>query len=99
MFQRLAIPAWSTPPRTLEDWVAAFADHGFPAAIEDASDEDAVLTVESLGLRAFASLEAGRLLALDFDIEAADPVPVFDHLSAVTAALGWELHDESDDGL
>ena len=97
MLQRFAIPAWSTPPRTLEDWVAAFADQGLLAQVEDASDEDAVLIVASLGLRGFASLESGRLLAVDFDIEAADPASPIQHLGTVAAALGWELYDDSEE--
>lgn len=97
MTQRLAIPAWSSPPCPLDAWAGAFSARGHAAQIEIDTDDEANLVVESLGLDGFASLEGGQAVAIDFDIDADDEAAALALLGEVAASLGWELHDETDD--
>ncbi len=95
MPERLAIPAWSTPALPLSAWADAFTERGYPAAIEAETSEDAQLRIPTLGLKAFATIENGQAVALDFTfVGDLNALPTLD---AVASALGWELYDESDD--
>ena len=93
MIERLAIPAWKTPPRTLEDWRAQFEALGHPSAI-DRGSEEAWLQVESAGLRVLAVIESETLGALHVEIIADDPAPALALLDAAAERLGWEVVDE-----
>ena len=95
MIERLAIPAWKTPTRTLDDWRARFEALGHPSAI-DRGAEEAWLLVDSAGLRALAVIESEALGALHVEIIADDPAPALALLDAAAEGLGWEVHDEDD---
>jgi hypothetical protein len=97
MTELLAIPRdWDAPPRTLDDWAAAFAAQGHPGAIERDPDGDA-LEVGALGLRAVADAEGGRLVALHVELHAPEPGPARAAVEQAAAALGWEVHEDDDE--
>ena len=96
MIERLAIPSWKTPPRTLDDWKVRFEALGHPAAL-DRGPEEAWLLVDSAGLRALAVIEAEALGALHVEIDAEDPAHALALLDAAAGQLGWEVHDEDDE--
>ena len=96
MIERLCIPAWNAPPRTLADWRDQLQGRGLAPRI--VREPDATwLVVEPLGLRGLAVLEGANLSALHVEIEAADPAPALALLEESAAALGWEVHDDEDD--
>jgi len=94
--ERLAIPSWNAPPRTLADWRARFEALGQPVIVER-SPEETWLTIAPLGLRGFAVLEGGAMAALHIEIDADDPSPALALLDEAARDLGWEVHDEDED--
>lgn len=96
MIELLALPAWNTPPRSLDDWSAALAGLGYPpkSAREDA--DEVWLEVPALRLRGLAVLEGPHVTAINFELH--DPDPAASRLvEGAAAALGWEVHPDEED--
>jgi hypothetical protein len=92
----LAIPAWDTPPRTLQDWLHQFEAHQIAYKLKQDEGETWIVFPD-LFARALVVQEGGGLEALNFELPAsADPSPR-PAIEQVAAALGWELHDEDGD--
>jgi len=98
MLEYLALPAWETPPRTLDEWVAGLSEAAGPATLKRESPTVAWLEVASLKLRGYVVIEDGHPTAINFELRDPDPGPATRAIEAATSALGWELHadDETD---
>ena len=103
MIEYLALPAWETPPRTLDEWVAALRESaGGPVALKRESPTVAWLEAGPLGIVGYAVIEDGHPTAINFELRDSDPEPAARAIEAASLALGWELHpdeegDEDDD--
>lgn len=89
----LALPAWNSPPRSLEDWKRALTEQGLAAAVSR-TDDQTWLEVGSLGLRGFVCIEGNQIVAINFELRAADPEPASRSLDNAAQALGWEIHPD-----
>jgi hypothetical protein len=102
MTELLALPDWQTPPRTLDEWVAALSGRAGQVAVVRESTTVVWLEVGSLRLRGYAVLEGVNVEAINFELADPDPAPATLLLEEVARSLGWELHadepgDDSDD--
>ena len=95
MPEYLALPAWETPSKSLDEWVAALAG---PVALKRESPTVAWLEVATIQLRGYVVIEDGHPTAINFELLGPDPLPATRAIEAAAAALGWELHadDEED---
>ena len=91
MIERLAIPAWKAPPRSIEEWAEAI---GEGCVLGREPDGSAWIEVAAVGLEGFALIEGENVVAIDFDLNAPDPAPALDLLETAARTLGWELHEE-----
>lgn len=97
MIERLALPAWDTPPRPLDDWVAQLVAQGQPAVLARESSSVAWLEIAPLRLRGYAVLEGPHVTAIHFELSAPDPSRALETLEIAIKALGWELHDDDEE--
>lgn len=98
MIERLAVPEWNAPARTLDDWVAEFARQGHPARLEPEPPEAAWLEIARLRLRGYALLEGRHVSAVHFEVTAPDPAEALCVLEAAAQRLSFEVHaDENED--
>lgn len=97
MIELLAVPAWNTPPTTLDAWADALKAQGVGVQVER-DPPGAWLEVGSLRLRGYALSEGIKLEAINFELSDPDPAPATRLLETVAAALGWEVHADEDDG-
>lgn len=98
MIELLAVPAWKTPPRSLDDWVAQLRESAGPVAVKPDPPGASWIVVGSLGLRGYALIEGGGVEAIQFELDGPDPSAASQALEAAASALGWELHaDDPDD--
>ncbi|MGE3822305.1 MAG: hypothetical protein AB7I30_23070 [Isosphaeraceae bacterium] len=97
MIEPLAIPAWNTPPRTLQDWVDTFESLGLTPRTMRESPSAWWIEVPSAGLRGYAVTRGDQVEAINFEIDPGQLDQARARLAAVAEALGWELHDEDDD--
>jgi hypothetical protein len=98
MTERVAIPAWGTPPTTIAAWVEALETHLGPVDIDREGPNEAWLDVQERLVRGFAVIEGPHVSAVNFEIEAEDPLPAVRDLDAACLAIGWELHIDDEDG-
>jgi len=100
MIERLAIPAWQAPPRTLEDWKSAL--ESIPGAgtvtLERETGTVYWFEVAAQRIRGYAMLEDNDVTAINFEFHAGDPAPSLAAVEAIAAQLNWELHEDDDDG-
>lgn len=101
MTERLAIPAWTTPPTTIETWIDALNQHVGPVKLTRDGPTEGWFEIESRRVAGYAMIEGPHVSALNFEIHAVDPLPPVRDLEAACLAIGWELHvddeDENDD--
>ncbi|MEO6807813.1 MAG: hypothetical protein ABI353_01690 [Isosphaeraceae bacterium] len=98
MTELLALPDWNTPPRTIDDWMAALAALGHPAILARESPGVAWLEVAPLRLRGYAVIESGHVAAINFELNDPDPTPAVKVVEAAAHSIGWEADaDEGDD--
>lgn len=97
MTERLAIPAWNTPPTSLDDWSKAIQALGPEVVTNRESTGVAWLEVGAIRLRGYAMLQGAHVEAINFETSAADPAPALALLAQAAAALGWELHEDDDE--
>lgn len=97
MTEYLAIPAWSTPPRSLDDWKSRLASLGHPATSRPEPPEGTWLDIPSLRLRGLAVVEDGKLSAIYFELDDPDPSAALAALESAADALGWEVHADEED--
>ena len=96
VLERLLIPAWDAPTRSIEDWCVRLGNLGHPPALLRERPDEIWLHVESLGLRMMAVEEGPTLAALHAELEAPDPGTALELLHEAATGLGWEIHDEDD---
>lgn len=89
----LALPAWNSPPKSLDDWRAALADQGQVATIRVDSGET-WLVLDALRVRGYVSFDAGHVEAINFELHDPDPEPATRAIAAAAQALGWEVHPD-----
>lgn len=97
MLEYLAIPAWKTPPVSLDAWVDQLSRESAGVDVQRESSTVAWIEVESLGLRGYALIENGHPSAINFELLDPDPEPARLVLEAAAEALGWEIHADDDD--
>lgn len=99
MIERLAIPAWQAPPRTLEDWKTALESINDAGTVDLERESGTVYWFElpARRLRGYAMLENSEVTAINFEFHAADPAPILAEVEALATRLGWELHEDDDD--
>ena len=98
MIEWLAIPSHQAPTRSLKDWAKSFEDLGVHAEIVPEPPGASWLEVPALGLRGFATHEGAGLEAILFEMGPQDPEVALAALSSAAASLGWEVHEDEDDG-
>lgn len=87
----LALPAWNSPPRSLQDWRDAIAGQGQTVVVTSRNDET-WLEVGSIGLRGYVCIEGDRTVAINFELSPADLEAATRTLERAAQALDWELH-------
>mgnify|MGYP005858408863 CR=1 FL=1 len=97
MIERLLIPAWNAPPRSVDDWKAQWEHLGIPPIIDRDDADDTWLILDSIETRLLAVMEGSKLTALHVEIEALNPEPALNLLEKAARELNWEVHDTEDD--
>jgi hypothetical protein len=97
MVERLALPNWNTPPRTLTEWVAALTARGHEPQVVRDEDGDIWLEIAPSRLRGLVEVEADRVESIHFELKGPDPARVLKVLDEVARGLGWELYEEDED--
>ena len=97
MIERLLIPAWNAPSRSIDDWHEQFTQLGYPSSIHREDPEETWLMLHSMGTRLLAVIEGSTLVALHAEIREADPSTVLALLDQAASELNWEVHDTEDD--
>jgi hypothetical protein len=97
IIELLALPAWQSPPRTLEDWVAGLSANAGPVVVTRESTGVAWVEIGSHRVRGYVVLEGGHVEAINFELSAPDPAPAVSVLEAAAQAMGWELHPDEPD--
>lgn len=97
MIERLAVPQWNAPGRTLDDWVAEFHRQGHPARIVPEPPEAAWLEIAPLRLRGYVVLEGRNVSAINFELSSADSAEAHRAIEAAAERLGFELHSDEDE--
>ena len=97
MVEYLAIPAWDTPPKSLDDWVGGIAEAGGAATVRRESSTVCWLLAPTLDMEGYVVVESGHPTAINFEIKAADPGRALAVITAAAHSLGWEVHEEGDD--
>ncbi len=95
MLEYLALPAWNTPPTSVESWVAELSEAG-PVIVTRESSTVTWLEIAPIRLKAYVVVENGNASAINFELHALDPAPSTRAIVKAAETLGWELHE--DDG-
>ena len=97
MIEILALPGWKIEETPLSAWVDQFASQGFDAVVTRESTSVSWIEVHALRLRGYVVLEEARHVeAINFELHDPDPVPAREALVRASAALSWELDEDSD---
>src|SRR5436190_384074 len=91
MTELLALPAWDSPPRSLDDWAAGLTALGHPPEVAHESPGVAWLEVAPLRLRGYAVIEGGHVTAINFELHDPDIAPSYRLVAAAASALRWEV--------
>ena len=97
MVEYLALPAWNTPARKMDEWVEAITEAGGAASIRRESATVWWLLSPALAVEGYALIESGHPSAINFELKAADPSHALAVLTAAAHSLGWEIHAEGED--
>ena len=97
MIEFLALPGWRTPPRTVDDWVAALSKGSGPVILTRESSTVSWMEMASLRVRAYVVIENGHASAINFECHGLDPAEPTRIITEVATALGWEIHPDDDD--
>src|SRR5262245_60521769 len=98
MIELLALPAWRTPPRTLEEWTTQLGEQaGGRVAGHREPATESWLELSTRRLRGYAVLEGPHVEAINFELSDPDPAPATRAVEAAAAALGWEIHPDEDE--
>lgn len=97
MIERLAIPAWDTKPTLIAAWVEALEQHLGPVEFDRDGPTEAWFDVDSRVVRGFAMIEGPHIAAINFEIDADDPLPAVRDLDQACVSIGWELHIDDED--
>ena len=97
MVEYLALPAWNTPPRSIDAWVAAISEAGAPASRRHESSTVCWVLAPTLDVEGYALIEEGHPSAINFELKAADPAHALAVITAAAHSLGWEIHEEGED--
>lgn len=97
MPELLAIPAWMTDPRPLDDWLQAFETLGHPLVVVREAADGVLLRAESLQLDGFAEIEESIVTAIDFEYPESTAIEPLAVLRTIAQTLGWELHESDGD--
>ena len=100
MLEYLALPAWKTPPTTVDAWVDALSKTAGPVIVSRESSTVTWLEVAPLRLRGYVVIENEHASAINFELHDLDPDPATLAIQKAAEALGWEIHlddDEPDD--
>ncbi|WP_169973880.1 hypothetical protein [Tautonia rosea] len=97
MIERLLIPAWNAPSRSIDDWKKQFEQLGYPPSIHAEDHEETWLLIDSIETRLLAVVEGSILTALHAELRAHDPSIALGLLDQAATGLNWEVHDTEDD--
>lgn len=97
VIERLLIPAWNAPPRSIGDWEQRFDQLGHAPVIDRDDPEEIWLILDAIGTRLLAVVEGSALTALHAEIDAPEPSSALELLDRAAGDLNWEVHDTEDD--
>jgi hypothetical protein len=97
MIEVLAIPAWRSPPVSLDEWVNAFTSQGLVVALEPDPPDGVWMEIAALRLRGLVLREDDFASVVHFELSASEPDPARAAIELAAAAVGWETHDDDDD--
>ena len=97
MVEYLALPAWDTPPRTIDEWISALAEAGGSASLHRESSTVWWLRSPDLDSEGYAVIESGYPTAINFELKADDPTHALTIITAAAISLGWEIHADGED--
>jgi hypothetical protein len=91
MRELLALPAWKSPPVPLEAW----AERLSARVLNDGGE--VWLEVPARRLRGYVVLEEGHVSAVNFELSGPEDDGSEEFLQEAAAALGWELHEDTEE--
>jgi hypothetical protein len=98
MLEYLALPAWNTPPTSVDSWVVELSETAGPVIVSRESSTVTWFEVAPLRLKAYVVVENGHASAINFELHALDPTTSTRAIVKAAEALGWEIHaDEPGD--
>jgi hypothetical protein len=97
MIEYLALPAWKTPPTSVDAWVVQLSETGGPVIVSRESPTVAWLEVAPLRLRGYVVIENGHAAAINFELTAHDPDPATRAIEQAAEVLGWEIHEDDEE--
>jgi hypothetical protein len=97
VIERLLVPSWNAPARSVDDWRARLDALGHPPTLVKEGPDEVWLVLEPLGMRMLPVVEGSTLAALHAELDAPDPAPALALLDEAAAGLDWEVHDEDDE--
>jgi hypothetical protein len=95
MLEYLALPAWNTPPTSVDSWVAELSEAA-PVIVTRESSTVTWLEMAPLRLRAYVVVESGNATAINFELHALDPAPSTRAILQAAETLGWEIHEDEE---
>ena len=97
MVEYLALPAWDTPARSIDEWISSLAEAGGPARLRRESSTVWWLLAPELDLEGYVLVESGHPSAINFELKADDPGHALAVITAAAHSVGWEIHAEGED--
>ena len=97
MVEYLAIPAWNTPTRSIDDWIGALAEAGAPATLRRESSTVWWVLAPALEAEGYVVVESGHPSAINFELKASDPGHALAVITAAAHSVGWEIHADDED--
>lgn len=96
MTEYLALPAWDTQPRPLDDWVRALTEAGAPTTVEHEGRDEVWLEVAPIRVRGYVVIEGIGVTAINFELHDPETEPALAIVTTAAKSLGYEVH--ADDG-
>jgi hypothetical protein len=95
MLEYLALPAWNTPPTSVDSWVAELSEAA-PVIVTRESSTVTWLEMAPLRLKAYVVVESGNATAINFELHAIDPAASTRAILKAAETLGWDLHEDEE---
>lgn len=97
MIERLLIPSWNAPARSVDDWRERFETLGCPPTLVRVDPEELWIRLETISTRLLAVVEGSSLVALHAEIKPNESTRAIALLEEAALGLSWEVHDEGEE--